>query len=169
MLLKVAIAAGIVVLGSLVLCLSWVRSSETTTRSKDDSSPTKIACTLDPAARDARRSRFARLRQVAKEITGLDNGYRLRFELDETVFRESTSLIFDESRCCSFLEFRLAVLPEQGTLVFEITGPAGTKEFLANAGFESGAQTKANTPSGAGKAGSCCESCGNASCQPGTR
>ena len=92
-----------------------------------------------------RRARLARFRSSAREITPLASGYKLVFDLDEPTFREATDLILAESRCCGFLEFRLTVQPAHKLLALEISGPAGTKEFLAsvvgpveNRGEESG-------------------------------
>jgi hypothetical protein len=36
-----------------------------------------------------------------------------------------------ERRCCPFLQFRLTVEPNRGATWLELTGPEGTKDFLA--------------------------------------
>jgi hypothetical protein len=104
-----------------------------------------LSCSLAPPELADRRARLARFRSSAREITPLASGYKLVFALDEPTFREATDLILAESRCCGFLEFRLTVQPAHKLLALEISGPAGTKEFLAsvvgpveNRGEESG-------------------------------
>jgi len=36
-----------------------------------------------------------------------------------------------ERHCCRFLRFELGVAPDEGPLSLTVTGPAGTREFLA--------------------------------------
>jgi hypothetical protein len=36
-----------------------------------------------------------------------------------------------ERQCCRFLRFTLTVEPDAGAIVLDLTGPAGTREFLA--------------------------------------
>jgi len=42
-----------------------------------------------------------------------------------------TEFIGAESQCCPFLRFRLTLEPGGGPLWLELTGPPGTREFLA--------------------------------------
>jgi hypothetical protein len=44
---------------------------------------------------------------------------------------ELAHLIDLEHQCCPFLKFRLTVEPGAGPLRLELTGPDGTKDFLA--------------------------------------
>jgi hypothetical protein len=36
-----------------------------------------------------------------------------------------------ERRCCRFLRFDLTVEPDAGPVVLDLTGPPGTREFIA--------------------------------------
>jgi hypothetical protein len=36
-----------------------------------------------------------------------------------------------ERQCCRFLRFSITVEPDEGPLFVELTGPPGTREFLA--------------------------------------
>jgi hypothetical protein len=90
-----------------------------------------IACELGPAELAARReSLLARLAARALGVERLDSGLRLHLPGDA----ESSELVFEtvaaERRCCRFLVFELAFAPDLGPITLEITGPAGTREFL---------------------------------------
>ena len=39
-------------------------------------------------------------------------------------------MIDAERQCCRFLRFRLTVEPDGDSILLDVTGPAGTKEFL---------------------------------------
>jgi hypothetical protein len=135
---KVVIGTAVITVSLLILFASWLLSAQPRQAAAGAVERSNIACTLNPAQQGDRRNRFASLKASAREITELDNGYALRFDLDEPAFREATNLVFDESQCCGFFEFRLAVLPSLKSLTLEVTGPQGAKEFLAaNVGFES--------------------------------
>jgi hypothetical protein len=36
-----------------------------------------------------------------------------------------------ERHCCRFLRFTLTVEPDEGQFILELTGPQGTREFVA--------------------------------------
>jgi hypothetical protein len=90
-----------------------------------------IACELSPAELAARReSLLARLAARASRFERLDSGLRLHLPGDA----ESSELVFEtvaaERRCCRFLVFDLAFASDLGPITLEITGPAGTRDFL---------------------------------------
>src|SRR2546422_467098 len=60
----------------------------------------------------------------------LADGYRLRFEPSDDVIASLAALIETERACCPFLSFQLIVEPDHGSVSLELTGPAGTREFL---------------------------------------
>ena len=70
-----------------------------------------VACTLDEGGLKARRE-------------GLE--FAATGETLELIGRA----IEAERRCCPFLRFQLTVEPDQLGIVLEVTGPAGTAEFL---------------------------------------
>ena len=74
---------------------------------------TPIACTLTPDALQARRD-------------GL-----LADLLRHATHRELTDSVDAERQCCRFLRFVITVEPDGGPLVLELSGPAGTREFIA--------------------------------------
>lgn len=91
-----------------------------------------IACSLDPAALRARREGLLPgIGGQAERIEPIDGGVRLQFA-DATLLTAIASVIDAERQCCRFLAFTLTVAPAGGPMSLDITGPAGTQEFLAD-------------------------------------
>ena len=90
-----------------------------------------IACSLAaPELRDRRREVLEFLRRHGREQRPLPSGYRLSFEQSDAVMASLAALIEAERACCPFLTFQLIVEPDHGLVSLELTGPAGTREFL---------------------------------------
>jgi len=91
-----------------------------------------IACTLTTAELHERRAgileKFQHSIVDAKE---LDNGYAYSLSSAEASLSDLGTMIELERQCCPFLRFKLTVEPAGGPVWLELTGPAGTKEFLA--------------------------------------
>ena len=91
-----------------------------------------IACTLDPAAVKARKEDLiGGLMRRADQRLELPNGYRVRFAPAPEVLTEIARVVDVERQCCRFLTFRLTIEPDGGPISLELTGPPGTREFLA--------------------------------------
>ena len=91
-----------------------------------------IACTLGPAALQARREDLlGGLVRRADERRDRPDGYRIRFTAAADVLLTIANVIEAERQCCRFLTFHVTVEPEGGPVWFEVTGPPGTREFLA--------------------------------------
>jgi hypothetical protein len=96
-----------------------------------------VACTLSPAALDARRQNLLPgLWRRADQRHELQNGFRLGFEARPGVLADIARAIDAERQCCRFLTFAIAMAPDEGPITLDLTGPAGTREFL-EAMFES--------------------------------
>jgi hypothetical protein len=93
----------------------------------------QLACIVDAipeTERAAHLALVARLfRDRANAKTDLPNGYSFRFPAD--AFDELAQFVSKERRCCPFLAFDLAVPPGDGPVSLQLTGPEGTREFLA--------------------------------------
>ena len=91
-----------------------------------------IVCTLSPAAIRARRegllSELVR-RATAHEV--LEDGHRLQFAADDDALFVIARAVDAERQCCRFLRFRVTVEPDGGPISLELTGPAGTREFVS--------------------------------------
>ena len=91
-----------------------------------------VACSLMPEElRERRRGLLGRVMAAVSEATELEDGFRYRFPLSGDVLAEVTNLIQLEHQCCPFLTFRLTIEAGSDSASFELTGPPGTKQFLA--------------------------------------
>ena len=59
------------------------------------------------------------------------DGYRLRFAPSADTLALIGRAIDAERLCCRFLRFMLTVEPDEGPILLDLTGPAGTREFLS--------------------------------------
>ena len=91
-----------------------------------------VACTLsrEELEREA-GGLMPGLLERAPVTTSLTNGVRLEFSRAAGVLRDITDVIERERQCCRFLQFVLTVPPGDGPFQLDITGPEGTREFLA--------------------------------------
>jgi hypothetical protein len=80
---------------------------------------------------ERRRGLLAKVRAAVTEVTELENGFSYKFPLAGEVLAEVTNLIQLEHQCCPFLTFRLTIEAGTNAALLELTGPPGTKEFLA--------------------------------------
>jgi hypothetical protein len=90
-----------------------------------------IACTLSPAERQEQRADLlpGLLAQAVERLPAA-NGYRWRFAAADGLLATMGRVIDAERRCCRFLHFVVRAEPDRGAVFLEVTGPAGTKEFL---------------------------------------
>ena len=90
-----------------------------------------IACSLTgPELRERRETVLAAVRARVQEVRELKSGMALRFDPGGGVLAALAELIDLERQCCPFLQFDLRVLPANGPVWLELTGPDGTREFL---------------------------------------
>jgi hypothetical protein len=91
-----------------------------------------IVCTLGPEALGARRkgllSDLSR-QSAAPEL--LPDAVRLRFAPSSETLSRIARAIDAERRCCRFLRFSLTVEPDEGQFTLDLTGPEGTRTFVA--------------------------------------
>jgi hypothetical protein len=91
-----------------------------------------IACTLTPHEIAVRASTLLPgLLSRAREFQDRDDGVRLRFDATSETLQQITVVIDAERQCCRFLQFQLTVEPDGGPLWLDVSGPPGTKDFLA--------------------------------------
>src|SRR5262245_44389497 len=90
-----------------------------------------VACSLTGSELQERRNRLLeKVGAAIEETKELENGLAYRFPSDESWINELANLVTLERRCCPFLQFDLRLEPGEGPIWLELTGPAGTKEFL---------------------------------------
>jgi hypothetical protein len=91
-----------------------------------------VACSLSEPELAARRAGvLADVRRSSQEARWLPDGVALRFAPEPERVATLMTFIELERRCCAFLRFRLTVEPGAGPVWLELTGPPGTREFLA--------------------------------------
>jgi hypothetical protein len=96
-----------------------------------------VVCSLDPGALNARREGLvSELLRRARTREHLANGLRVSFATTDDTFGLIMRTVELERRCCRFLRFQITVEPDGGPVSVELTGPAGTREFLSSL-FES--------------------------------
>jgi hypothetical protein len=90
-----------------------------------------IACSLDGRALASRQAELrASVLADAESVERLADGYRWRFRNDRNLFSRLGPLIDAERHCCQFLRFAIAADHDLGTVTLDVTGPAGTADFL---------------------------------------
>lgn len=89
-----------------------------------------IACTLNDDALRVRKGSLSRLMADATQATRVENGFRLEFGAGPETLTNIVAVIEAERQCCRFLRFGLTIEPNLGPVSLEVTGPAGTREFL---------------------------------------
>ena len=93
---------------------------------------TPIACTLSPEALRTRREELlASLLHRARHHELLEHGLRVRFDPETDLIAALAKVVDAERQCCRFLRFVITVEPDGGLVLLELSGPAGTREFLA--------------------------------------
>jgi hypothetical protein len=91
-----------------------------------------VACTLGPDALSARRQGLlAELAGCVVAHEELPNGHRLSFENTDGNLELVFKTVAAERRCCEFLRFQITVEPGGGAVTLDLTGPPGTREFVA--------------------------------------
>jgi hypothetical protein len=91
-----------------------------------------IVCTLTSGELQQRKaSLLPGVLARASHLEVLTDGYRARFSASDEVVRDLAAMIDAERQCCRFLRFQLTIEPDEGPVVLDVTGPPGTRDFLA--------------------------------------
>jgi hypothetical protein len=80
--------------------------------------------------RDRAAAILAQFRAAVIETEELQDGYAFRLPGVGKWIALRAELIVAERECCPFLKFEMAALPNRGSVIVRVNGPAGTKEFL---------------------------------------
>jgi hypothetical protein len=91
-----------------------------------------IACTLTPEAlRTRREGLLMDLVRRAERREDLPDGLRLAFAPSAETIALIARVVEAERHCCRFLRFGMTVEPDGGPLFLDLTGPAGTRDFVS--------------------------------------
>jgi hypothetical protein len=90
-----------------------------------------IACSLDDRALADRTATLrASVLAEARDVERLPDGYRWRFDQHADLLARLGTVIDAERLCCRFLYFAIEADPGLGLVTLDVTGPAGTADFL---------------------------------------
>ncbi len=92
-----------------------------------------VACSLTGAEVNSRRDRLLpglAARAVGTILTA--DGCELVFEPAPGILADIAAVIDAERQCCRFLRFDVGVAPAGGPIRMTLSGPPGTREFLAS-------------------------------------
>jgi hypothetical protein len=90
-----------------------------------------IVCTLDSDTQTTRRENLLPGLIAAADLKQeLADGYRLRFTQADILPR-LLHVVDAERKCCRFLRFEVTLEADLGPVWLTVTGPPGTREFLA--------------------------------------
>lgn len=91
-----------------------------------------IACTLtSEALRTRREGLLMDLVRRAERREDLPDGLRLEFAPSAETIALIARAVDAERHCCRFLRFGMTVEPDGGPVFLELTGPAGTRDFVS--------------------------------------
>jgi len=91
-----------------------------------------VACSLtNVELLERRRSVLQQMKSVVSEIKETHHGYVYGFSSNGVSLTDLASFVELEHQCCPFLKFSITVEPGEGSIWLEMSGPIGTKEFLA--------------------------------------
>ena len=91
-----------------------------------------IACTLTPD--DLSRGRDDLLPGLLRDAAGREEteaGYRYRFTTSADVLLRIARVVERERQCCRFFKFGIVADANLGPVWLDVSGPDGTKVFLA--------------------------------------
>ena len=98
-----------------------------------DQTELEVACSLTTAElQQRRRTVLDVVRDAVEETIELKDGFAYRFPATSDLINQLATLVELERQCCPFLRFRTTVEAADGPIWLELTGPQGTKEFLAS-------------------------------------
>src|SRR5687768_16105193 len=96
---------------------------------------TPLVCNMDvftPAERENHIQTTTQLFQSVQTVHEVENGFEFSFPNFDAAenLTQLAEFIFNERRCCPFLEFTLKITPNGAPISLLLTGPEGTQEFL---------------------------------------
>ncbi len=96
---------------------------------------TSDACNISAFSPEQRKEHSEATVKIFSAVTKLEeneDGYNFTIPLDKTSIEEISEWVGLETKCCSFMNFDLAVETEKEVAVLKIDGGGRAKEFLTN-------------------------------------
>jgi hypothetical protein len=97
------------------------------------SKSTDLSCKLTTADKRARiETVIASLKKQVIETKELENGFAYKFIGSDKIIDELAEFVKTERLCCDFFSFNISVSGDATEAWLQITGPAGTKDFITS-------------------------------------
>lgn len=96
---------------------------------------TSDVCNISVFSAEQRKEHSEATVKIFSAVTKLeehDDGYTFSIPLDKTSIEEISEWVGLETKCCSFMNFDLAIETKNNAAVLKIDGGGRAKEFLAN-------------------------------------
>lgn len=95
------------------------------------SSQIPIVCALtDKQLQKRRKDYLDKATELLLDSAELENGFRFRFPLKDSILQDLAEIIHLERKCCPFLNFNLNLQAGNDFVSLELTGAEGTKEIV---------------------------------------
>jgi flagellar biosynthesis/type III secretory pathway chaperone len=90
-----------------------------------------LTCRLTtPELQERKKTVIAELKKLVVQRVEITNGFRYTFNDAESTIDLLINFIKTERLCCPFFEFNLEVGQSEGFVSLELSGPAGTTDFI---------------------------------------
>ena len=97
------------------------------------SKSTALVCKLTSKELQERKATvLASLRNQVLEKRELSNGFAFKFTGTDQMIDELPEFVKTERQCCDFFTFNLSLSGDGSEAWLELTGPEGTKDFIAS-------------------------------------
>lgn len=91
----------------------------------------EVTCKLtNPELRKRKEEVIDYLKKKVLSRSELPNGYKYKFDGNDTILDELVTFIKTERLCCDFFDFNLDITGDSREIWLMITGPDGAKEFI---------------------------------------
>jgi len=91
----------------------------------------EVTCKLtNPELRKRKEEVIDYLKKKVLSRSELPNGYKYKFDGNDTILDELVTFIKTERLCCDFFDFNLDITGDSREIWLMITGPDDAKEFI---------------------------------------
>ena len=102
----------------------------TTEAGDEDGESPPVACTLDEAAAEQRRTEAQNeFFPLIEDVAELERGYVFTLTGEAETIDQVAAWIRAEAACCAFATYEMTVEPDLAAVELRVTGPEGTKDL----------------------------------------
>lgn len=111
-------------------CESCASAPVQTSNERDTMYSLPKGCTLSATEMGGRVSLFHEISKGFLESKEFEDGYGFRIAPEARWLQSLTEIILRERECCTFLQFAIVAMPNDGPIWFEVTGSKDVKRWL---------------------------------------